>query len=402
MLGTGPRWLRHALLLLPMAVTAVPAWQNLTAWLAYGRTQVFRTDFALYYVFSRIGLNYGWNRLYDLNAQKHVYDAVGPIWWFPLPYTPPMAWLTAPLTALPLGAAYWLWAVVIAAAWVATWWLVAPRDLPLRLLCLVAPLALYLVYLGLVLGQVIILQMFSVALSYWLMRKRHEVWAGIALVGIVIHPQNFFLVPFAVLVTGRWKTFAAFAAVSAAVGAAAVLSIGGDGTMAYLSRLHDAQVNPDQFLVPPWISLLALLGHHPARALAIQLLLTAIVLLAAWRSRGRGPELPLAMGLIGSTLVTSFIHLDDLMVLVLAAWLTLRVWPQLWVIALVGLGYWVAMLQTRFGTIQFGPMMVAVELAWLLALAVLPVTSELVARVWTRDTESAAVASVHAQKGVRG
>src|SRR5262249_1065542 len=101
MLGTGPRWLRHALLLLPMAVTAVPAWQNLTAWLAYGRTQVFRTDFALYYVFSRIGLNYGWNRLYDLNAQKHVYDAVGPIWWFPLPYTPPMACLTPPLPPLP-------------------------------------------------------------------------------------------------------------------------------------------------------------------------------------------------------------------------------------------------------------------------------------------------------------
>jgi hypothetical protein len=391
---------RAAILVGLTALAVIPGWQTLMLWRTYGQTQLFRTDFALYYVFSKIGLTYGWNRLYDLGAQKHIYDSLGSIWWFPLPYTPMMAWLTAPLAALPMQAAYWVWIGAIVVAWAATWWLTAPRDLPLRLLCLLAPLALYLVYLGLSLGQVIVLQMFSVALSYWLMQKRHDVWAGIALVGVLIHPQNFFLIPVVILLTGRWKTFAAFAAVSTAVGTAALISLGVGGTRAYLDRLHMAQVNPDQFWVAPWISLPALLGHHPLRALAVQLMLTAIVLLAAWRSRGKGLELPLAMGLIGSTLVTAFIHLDDLMVLVLAAWLTLRVWPQLWAVALMAIGYWVALLQTNLGTPQFGPLLVAVELIWLFTLALQSAPPELIPRAHDLRPKTAPVSVVSVQEQV--
>jgi hypothetical protein len=367
---------RAAILVVASCAAAVPAWQYLSAWLAYGRDQLFRTDFALYYVFSRIGTTYGWNRLYDLTAQRQVYDATGPIWWFPLPYTPPMGWLTAPLTLLPLQTAYWVWALIVALAYLGAWWLASPREVALRVLTLIAPLGLYLVWLGLSLGQVLSLQMLSVAGCYWLLKRGRDVWAGLALLGVVVHPQGFFLVPLVVLATGRWKAFVSFAAGSAVIGSAAVLTLRRAGLRAFVSRLQEAQANPDAFFVPHWINLPSLLGAHPHLAIGVQACLVAIVLLAAWRSRGTGFEVPLAMGLIGSVLVTSFIHLDDLMVLVVAAWLTLRRWPDIRVVVLLAVAYGVALLQTNVGTMHYGWLMVGMELTWLLALAVFPVPVE--------------------------
>jgi hypothetical protein len=99
------------------------------AWFDYGSHGVMRTDPALYYAFSRIGLTQGWTSLYDLTAQRRVYATMPGLWWFPLPYTPPMAWLTVPLTVLPLQTAYWVWTSMIAAAFVATWWLL-PHTAP--------------------------------------------------------------------------------------------------------------------------------------------------------------------------------------------------------------------------------------------------------------------------------
>src|SRR4030088_955873 len=80
--GTAWRCLARSVAVLAMVVallwTGKMALDNLLAWHAYGQNFPLRTDFALYYVFARIGLTHGWSHLYDLAAQRQVYDSLGP------------------------------------------------------------------------------------------------------------------------------------------------------------------------------------------------------------------------------------------------------------------------------------------------------------------------------------
>jgi hypothetical protein len=77
-------------------------------------------------------------------------------------------------------------------------------------------------------------------------------------------------------------------------------------------------------------------GHGP-QSMAIEAVLGGLALFAAWRLRHGGPELVLAAGLLGSILAAPYLHLGDLLVLVVAAWLYLRrpvpLWAKLWLLA---------------------------------------------------------------------
>jgi hypothetical protein len=79
--------LRTLGLVVALAYTLVLANNTLLAWFDYGSHGVMRTDFALYYAFSRIGLTQGWTSLYDLAAQRRLYATMPGRWWFALPYT---------------------------------------------------------------------------------------------------------------------------------------------------------------------------------------------------------------------------------------------------------------------------------------------------------------------------
>jgi hypothetical protein len=49
-----------------------------------------------------------------------------------------------------------------------------------------------------------------------------------------------------------------------------------------------------------------------------------------WRSRGSGPSIPIAVGLLSSILVSPYVNFYDLSALVLAGWLILRSNPPRW------------------------------------------------------------------------
>lgn len=351
------------------------ALDNLQQWFHYGRDNVLRTDFALYYAFARIGLTAGWDRLYDLEAQRQVYESMGPLWWFALPYTPPMAWLVAPFTMLPLSAAYWTWAALLAGALLFTWWLAAPADPLVRLLCLAAALSPYATLLGLAMGQVIVFQLLAVALCAWLLRCKRPLVAGLALVPIALHPQGYLLVPPALFLAGHRRAALVWTAGAAVLAGLSIAALGLSGTEAYLGRLWAAERSPLEFAVAYPVTMPLLVEPHHRLRLAAQAGLVLIVALAAWRHR-RGPaELPLAIGLLGSVLLSSFLHLDDLMVLIVAAWLVLRTRTEALTVVPIAAIWLTSLFLTHTGTETFGPYFVLAELGWLASLALLPLNA---------------------------
>jgi hypothetical protein len=57
-------------------------------------------------------------------------------------------------------------------------------------------------------------------------------------------------------------------------------------------------------------------------------LVVGVTLVLVWRRRGSGIEFPVAAGLCGSLLIASFLHAQDVAVLLPAAWLWLRTAPR--------------------------------------------------------------------------
>jgi hypothetical protein len=65
----------------------------------------------------------------------------------------------------------------------------------------------------------------------------------------------------------------------------------------------------------------------------------AVALLAAWRRRGAGPELPMAAGIVGSLLATPYLGFQDFLMLIVAGWLVIRAGATTWQVALLVVGY---------------------------------------------------------------
>ena len=360
-----------------LGLTAGVAWtgwlagSNLLHWLDYGQHHLGHTDFALYYAFSRIGVLHGWSSLYDLNAQRDVYTAMPGTWWFPLPYTPLMAWLTAPFTALPLSPAYWIWSGCLAGAFLTCWWLATPSDPMVRLICLTAGLSPYLSLLGLELGQVVVVQLLAVAAAVWFLSNGRPVLAGISLVLLDVHPQGFFLVPLALLLFGARRTVLTWAAASAVLVAVAAASLGAHGVEQYFHRLVLAERSPLEFYVSFPIDL-PLMIHNRWLRIAAMAILACLALFVARKERNHRIEVAVAAGLIGSVLVTPFIHLDDLMVLFLAGWLTLRCRLPSAYTLLPAAGLLVAVWLDFERVQHYGWVLVVFEIGWLLSMAALP------------------------------
>src|SRR5919201_901713 len=77
-----------------------------------------------------IGIDRGWDKLYELDDQRRMWSALGPLPFYPNAQTPATAYLVAPFTALPLPIAYGVWSLLTVALLLACWWLLAPgRDL---------------------------------------------------------------------------------------------------------------------------------------------------------------------------------------------------------------------------------------------------------------------------------
>jgi hypothetical protein len=312
------------------AATAIPfAIFDLYQWaLAYTGDR-FHNDFTFYFAAARIGLGHGWSAIYDLRLQQAQLDAMGSritiaeLARYISP--PPVAWSALPFTALPYEVAYWTWSAILVAALVAVWWLAAPDAGRASIIFLAAALGWLPVIYGLQLGQPGLFVALGVAGSYALLKADRPLLAGLALGALALKPQLAFLVPLALLVARQYRAFLGSVIALGSLGLASALALGGDGLHAYLDRLSFAAGVP----VNRELTIAYIAGTGTVTR-TVQVVFALWGLGLAGILRRRGTEWVYASALVGGMLATPYVHLDDLMMLGLAAWLLLRGRPPAW------------------------------------------------------------------------
>ncbi len=285
--------------------------------------KIAQPDFFVYYLAAQLGRAHGWAAIYDPAVfLPPVTNAVGK----PLPYLnpPELAWLVTPLSYLPYTLAGWIWSGVLVAALGLIWYLVAPGRRLVRLIHGVGAAALLPVFVGIVFGQVSLVVVAAVALSWWLLSRGRPWLAGLALSALILKPQIGFLVPLALLLSGYGRIVLAWLAVSVPLAIVTLLATGTAVFHHIAQSLHIVSGVPG----PIQSSLLRQLPS-PLAILGIALVLGVSVVIL-WRGRGSGPSLPIAVGLISSVLASPYVNFYDLSALVLAAWLILRTNPPRW------------------------------------------------------------------------
>ena len=322
-----------------------------------------RNDFRLAYGAATVGINSGYSHLYDLAAQGRAIESLGS-GFNPQPFIspPPLAWLVTPLLVLPFTAALVVWTLLLLAALGCTWYLLAPGSNLARSAYLALLLGVFPVAFGVMVGQPGAWVAAAVATAWWLMRHDRPVWAGVVLSLLVLKPQLALLVPLCLLVSGHARTFGAWLVATLLIGLVALALLGPDGVAHYRDVLALTQT-------PAWditrhFSISGPLGLGAVLTVT-QVAVVAVTLLAAWRHRGGGPELPMAAGIVGSLLATPYLGFQDFLMLIVAGWLVLRGGATTWQVGLFVVGY--ALLQLSLVVMAI-PILLA-EAAFLISLA---------------------------------
>jgi alpha-1,2-mannosyltransferase len=287
-------------------------------------------DFSYYYGAARIGLEHGWSHIYDLVLQQQVFFQLHPAadvfdWRRYFVSPPPVAWLVAPLTLLPLIPAFWIFAGLSAVAFAAAGWLVTPGHGIGRLALFLTAACVYPVLIAIQTGQVTPLIAAATVLGWWLASRGRDVLAGLVLVVLVLKPQVAILVPVALLIAGRRRIFVTWVAGAAAITLASVASLGGQG----LDQLRaDLSVEQGQTANLAW-TLAGLFGAGPV-AVGLGLVGAGIALALAYVYRQRSLEVVIVAGILGTLLTAPYHNPSDFTILAPAAWLYLRTRVPLW------------------------------------------------------------------------
>jgi hypothetical protein len=277
-------------------------------------------DFHTYLAAATVGLQQGWSHLYDQGLVAVEQKQLVPSQYSqPFLSPPSVAWLVAPLTLFPYRLAYGIWVaftfVTLAAALA---WSGVSKGTS-RWIAVIAALAPWWVLLAVSVGQVVPLVAAGVVVGWRLLREDRDVPAGLALSLIFLKPNTAILVPFALLVAGRYRAFAVWLAVGGVLALIAALMVGGHGISAYGSELRAP--------LPRGAEALTLTGAVSATgvvALVLRLLIVGIVLATAFKLRG-SPDLVVPIGIVGSLIVSPYLHPSDLCLLAAAAWI---VWEE--------------------------------------------------------------------------
>ena len=291
------------------------------------RNDPISVDFHTYLAAAQVGLQDGWSHLYDQSLVGVQQEAIAPrnADWMPAqvaqPFLSPptVAFLTAPLAGLPLGLAYTVWAVFTFAAFaLALAWAGVSRGWA-RWIAVIGALTPWFVMHAVNVGQVVPLVAAGTVVAWRLLRERRDVLAGLALVTILLKPNTAALVPFAVLFAWRLRAFAAWLAGASAVMLAVLLIMGVDGLSAYVTQLREPLPSGADNL-----TLHGALAATGAFAMILRLLIVGAVFAAAYRLRA-SPGLVMPMAIVGSLIVSPYLHGSDLCLLAAAAWM---VWEE--------------------------------------------------------------------------
>jgi multidrug transporter EmrE-like cation transporter len=344
-LNLPPLWL--AVCAMTAAITVA---FGVSRWIDHFTSDPNAEDFSLHVVAADVGISHGWSHIYDLDLMKATSIALTGkpidtthVFMAPLP----SAWMVVPLAGLPVPTGYAIWTLINLAALIAAWWLIWKPNERLsgsrlaRVTVLLVSLAIWPMHYQFWLGQWVVASLALLAVSWWLLQRDRQVLAGIVLaVPFFLKPQLMLLLPVALLVSGRWKPVAAFAVTGAVIGALTALSLGWSGISSWLSIV--AQIKADRFQGPLTYSVIFGQGWL---ATGIEVTLGVAALILAWYRRER-LDLVFALGLVGSTASATYLHEDDIAILVLAAWILLLSRPsrpqQVWLIVGIAAAHFIA------------------------------------------------------------
>ena len=284
------------------------------------QTERIGIDFHTYEAAAKVGLQQGWSHIYDqalVAAQQKL--LVPEQYTQPFLSPPTVAWLAAGLAPLPYALAFDVWATLILVAFAAALaWSATGHGLS-RWLPVAAALAPWWVLHAVRLGQVVPLVAAAVVVAWRLIREDRDVAAGVVLAIVFLKPNTAFLVPLALLAAGRYRTFAAWAVVGAALAAIALLTLGSHGMSAYASQLSGPLPKGADAL-----TLKGALGLDGVLATVVRLVLVGAVLVTSFKLRG-SPGLVIPVAIVGSLVTSPYLHASDLCLLAAAA---LMVWHE--------------------------------------------------------------------------
>jgi Glycosyltransferase family 87 len=365
-----PVWLSASAL--AAAITVV---FGVLRWIDHFQTDPAAQDLSLHQVAARIGLAHGWSHIYDIELQRQAAAGLSPqlvidsMHLFISP--PPTAWMLAPLAGQPPAVSYLLWTVISVAALIGAGWLVIPGPTLPRLTVILVSLAIYPMHYEFWQGQTVVATLALLGLSYWLLERDRWIWCGLAMAAaFCFKPQDALLVPVALLVSGRWRPVAVFAAAGLLIALVFAASLGTSGIASWLGDLSIVHADPHNAA----LAYSFVFGQGPLASF-VEALLGVGALALAWSRRDR-LDLVFCLGLVGTTMSAPYLHEHDISILVLGAWIVLgarpsavqRVWLLMGIVAaqVIAIGQPIPMLLW--------------EPLWMVLLALEPRLSQTVAR----------------------
>jgi hypothetical protein len=277
-------------------------------------------DFHTYLAAASVGIEQGWPHLYDQSlvatAQRHLVPGQSTQ---PFLSPPTVAWLVAPLTVLPYWTAFGIWAVFgfLALAAALAWSGVSSGAG--RWIAVLAALTPWWVLHAVNLGQVVPLVAAGIVVAWRLMRDEKEILAGVLLSVILLKPNTAILVPVALLAAGRYRVLAAWLGAGAAIAVIALLVLGPDGLSGYVTQLRSPLPSGADAL-----TIKGAIGATGVLAALLRLLVVGMVMATALKRRA-SPGLVVPIGIVGSLIVSPYLHASDLCLLAVAAWM---VWEE--------------------------------------------------------------------------
>ena len=306
---------RRGWLILAFAVVALALVLDLLI-----RNDPIGVDFHTYVAAGQTGLEKGWSHVYDQALVAVEQKELAPKQVAqPFLSPPTVAFVTAPLARIPYDIAYVVWAVFLFAAFaLALVWAGVSRGWG-RWIAVVGALAPWWVMHAVNVGQVVPLVAAGTVIAWRLTRERRDLLAGIALAAILLKPNTAILVPFALLFALRYRAFAAWAGASMVVLVVVLLTVGTDGMAAYVTQLRGPLPKGADDL-----TLHGALSATGALATVLRVLIVGAVFAAAYRLR-RSPGLVVPLAIIGSLVISPYLHASDLCMLAAAGWM---VWEE--------------------------------------------------------------------------
>jgi alpha-1,2-mannosyltransferase len=284
------------------------------------RNDPISVDFHTYVAASIVGLRDGWSHIYDQSlVQLSQMQLAAGARDQPFISPPPVAFIVAPLATLPYDSAYVIWALITFIAFATALALCGVGRGLGRWVAVVGALSPWWVMHAVNVGQVVPLVAAGMVVGWRLLRDRRDLLAGVALGALLLKPNTALLVPPALLFATRYRALAAWIGTAFVVALVSLAVLGPSGVATYLGELRG-----------PWpagadnVTLHGALAASGILAATLRILIVAAVMAAAFRLR-ETPGLVMPLAIVGSLLISPYLHGSDLVMLAAAGWM---IWEE--------------------------------------------------------------------------